>query len=47
MNPRFRLNPEAAGQGMTSQRARDRMVERLRNRQPDDVVTGRMLNVLG
>lgn len=30
MNPRFRLNPEAAGQGMTSQRARDRMIERLR-----------------
>lgn len=28
--PRLRLRPEAAGSGMTSQRARDRLVERLR-----------------
>lgn len=31
MTPRFHLKPEAAGQGMTSQRARDRMVDRLRS----------------
>ena len=31
MNPRFHANPEANGQGMTSQRARDRLVERLRS----------------
>ena len=30
MTPRLRLQPEAAGQGMTSQRVRDRLVERLR-----------------
>jgi protein-L-isoaspartate(D-aspartate) O-methyltransferase len=30
MMPRFHTRPEAAGQGMTSQRARDRLVERLR-----------------
>lgn len=30
MTPRARLDPMAAGLGMTSQRARDRMVERLR-----------------
>ncbi|MGY6519122.1 MAG: protein-L-isoaspartate(D-aspartate) O-methyltransferase [Lysobacteraceae bacterium] len=30
MSPTFRLNPASAGLGMTSQRARDRMVERLR-----------------
>jgi protein-L-isoaspartate(D-aspartate) O-methyltransferase len=30
MTPRFHQRPEAHGQGMTSQRARDRMVERLR-----------------
>ncbi len=28
---RFQLKPEAQGQGMTSQRARDRMIERLRS----------------
>ena len=31
MTPRSFLKPEAAGQGMTSQRARDRMVDRLRS----------------
>ena len=30
MTPRMRLQPEAVGQGMTSQRVRDRLVERLR-----------------
>jgi protein-L-isoaspartate(D-aspartate) O-methyltransferase len=30
MSPRFHANPEANGLGMTSQRARDRLVERLR-----------------
>ena len=30
MSPRFHINPEANGLGMTSQRARDRLVERLR-----------------
>lgn len=30
MTPRLRLQPEAAGMGMTSQRVRDRLVERLR-----------------
>jgi protein-L-isoaspartate(D-aspartate) O-methyltransferase len=30
MTPRLRLQPEAAGVGMTSQRVRDRLVERLR-----------------
>lgn len=29
MTPRFHLNPLAQGQGMTSQRARDRLIERL------------------
>jgi protein-L-isoaspartate(D-aspartate) O-methyltransferase len=29
--PRYHANPEANGQGMTSQRARDRLVERLRS----------------
>ena len=31
MMPRYQIRPEAKGLGMTSQRARDRMVERLRN----------------
>jgi len=31
MTPRFHLNPLAQGQGMTSQRARDRLIERLRS----------------
>ena len=31
MTPRFHSNPQAQGQGMTSQRARDRLVERLRS----------------
>jgi protein-L-isoaspartate(D-aspartate) O-methyltransferase len=31
MTPRLRLQPEAAGVGMTSQRVRDRLVERLRD----------------
>ena len=31
MMPRYHANPEANGQGMTSQRARDRLVERLRS----------------
>lgn len=31
MTARYHSNPEAQGQGMTSQRARDRMVERLRS----------------
>lgn len=31
MTPHFHLKPESAGQGMTSQRARDRMVDRLRS----------------
>lgn len=30
MTPRFHLKPESQGLGMTSQRARDRMIERLR-----------------
>ena len=30
MTPRLRLSPEAVGSGMTSQRVRDRLVERLR-----------------
>ncbi|HBK57621.1 MAG TPA: protein-L-isoaspartate O-methyltransferase [Xanthomonadales bacterium] len=31
MTPTFRLQPDTSGLGMTSQRARDRLVERLRN----------------
>lgn len=31
MNPRLRLQPEAIGLGMTSQRVRDRLIERLRD----------------
>ncbi|MCG8276097.1 protein-L-isoaspartate(D-aspartate) O-methyltransferase [Stenotrophomonas sp. NLF4-10] len=31
MTPRLRLSPEAVGSGMTSQRVRDRLVERLRD----------------
>lgn len=31
MTPRLRLQPEAAGSGMTSQRVRDRLVQRLRD----------------
>ena len=31
MNPRMRLQPEAIGVGMTSQRVRDRLIERLRD----------------
>ncbi|TWT23150.1 protein-L-isoaspartate(D-aspartate) O-methyltransferase [Luteimonas marina] len=31
MNPRLRLQPEAIGVGMTSQRVRDRLIERLRD----------------
>lgn len=31
MTPRYHSKPEAQGQGMTSQRARDRLVERLRS----------------
>ena len=30
MSPRLRLQPEAVGIGMTSQRVRDRLVDRLR-----------------
>ena len=30
MTARMRLQPQAVGQGMTSQRVRDRLVERLR-----------------
>ena len=37
MTPRLRLQPEAAGQGMTSQRVRDRLVERLREATPNSM----------
>jgi protein-L-isoaspartate(D-aspartate) O-methyltransferase len=43
MTPRFHTSPQAQGQGMTSQRARDRMVERLRT---DGIADERVLTAM-
>ena len=43
MTPRFHSSPQAAGQGMTSQRARDRMVDRLRT---DGIADERVLTAM-
>ena len=43
MTPRLRLQPEAVGMGMTSQRVRDRLVERLREA---GIVDERVLNAI-
>ena len=43
MTPRLRLQPEAVGMGMTSQRLRDRLVERLREA---GIVDERVLNAI-
>ena len=43
MTPRLRLQPEAVGMGMTSQRVRDRLVERLRE---SGIVDERVLNAI-
>ena len=43
MNPRLRVQPQSAGLGMTSQRVRDRLVERLREAAITDE---RVLNVI-
>ncbi|RXD39581.1 protein-L-isoaspartate O-methyltransferase, partial [Xanthomonas perforans] len=39
MTPRLRLQPESVGIGMTSQRVRDRLVERLREAGIQDEAT--------
>ena len=39
MTPRLRLQPESVGIGMTSQRVRDRLVERLRESGIQDEAT--------
>ncbi|HIY69998.1 MAG TPA: protein-L-isoaspartate O-methyltransferase, partial [Candidatus Luteimonas excrementigallinarum] len=44
MTPRLRLQPEAIGVGMTSQRVRDRLIERLREA---GISNERVLNVMG
>ena len=43
MTPRLRLQPEAIGVGMTSQRVRDRLIERLR---ANDIADERVLNAI-
>ena len=43
MTPRIRLQPEALGVGMTSQRVRDRLIERLRG---NGIVDERVLNAI-
>ena len=43
MTPRLRLQPEAIGMGMTSQRVRDRLIERLR---ANGIVDERVLNAI-
>lgn len=43
MTPRLRLQPEAIGVGLTSQRVRDRLIERLR---ADGIVDERVLNAI-
>jgi protein-L-isoaspartate(D-aspartate) O-methyltransferase len=43
MNPRLRLQPQSVGLGMTSQRVRDRLVERLREA---GITDERVLNVI-
>jgi protein-L-isoaspartate(D-aspartate) O-methyltransferase len=43
MTARMRLQPEAIGLGMTSQRVRDRLIERLRQ---NDIVDERVLNAI-
>ena len=48
MTPRLRLQPEAVGLGMTSQRVRDRLVERLRDGATNGqgIADERVLNVI-
>ena len=48
MSPRLRLQPEAIGVGMTSQRVRDRLVERLRDGASNGqgIADERVLNVI-
>ena len=48
MSPRLRLQPEAVGLGMTSQRVRDRLVERLRDGAANGqgIADERVLNVI-
>lgn len=48
MTPRLRLQPEAVGVGMTSQRVRDRLIERLRagSDQADGIADERVLNAI-
>ena len=48
MTPRLRLQPEAVGVGMTSQRVRDRLVERLRDSASNGqgIADERVLNVI-
>ena len=48
MNPRLRLQPEAIGVGMTSQRVRDRLVQRLREGVPGTapIVDENVLNAI-
>ena len=43
MTPRLRLQPEAIGVGMTSQRVRDRLIERLRD---NGIADERVLNAI-
>ena len=43
MTPRLRLQPEALGVGMTSQRVRDRLIERLRD---NGIADERVLNAI-
>ena len=43
MTPRLRLQPEALGMGMTSQRVRDRLIERLRG---NGIADERVLNAI-
>ena len=43
MTPRLRLQPEALGVGMTSQRVRDRLIDRLRE---DGIADERVLNAI-
>ncbi|WP_024868987.1 protein-L-isoaspartate(D-aspartate) O-methyltransferase [Pseudoxanthomonas suwonensis] len=48
MSPRLRLQPEAVGVGMTSQRVRDRLVQRLREGMPGtaSIVDENVLNAI-
>jgi protein-L-isoaspartate(D-aspartate) O-methyltransferase len=43
MTARMRLHPEAIGMGMTSQRVRDRLIERLRD---NGIADERVLNAI-